>query len=109
MCGITVIVQHTVVWMYKGDASQSERYGCQAEVGCIREMQVRVRDMGAKLRLDGMQHFLVAGLLVDDSLLLTENKMLQKVVDVFNFIYNGRNLKVNANKSEVDFFSRTRE
>ena len=65
--------------------------------------------MGAKLRLDGMQHFLVAGLLVDDSLLLTENKMLQKVVDVFNFIYNGRNLKVNANKSEVDFFSRTRE
>ena len=67
-------------------------------------------NISSELRLDGVQHFLVAGLFVDDTVLFSKSKgMLQKVVDAFDLLYNRRKLKVNANKSKVMVFERASE
>ncbi len=50
--------------------------------GCIREMKVRVWDLGAKLNVTGVEQPLVAGLYADDTVLLAETGgMLQRIVD----------------------------
>ncbi len=40
--------------------------------GCIREMKVRVWDLGARLNVRGVKQLLVVGLYVDDTVLLAE-------------------------------------
>ena len=46
----------------------------------IKEMKVRKkRNMDAKLWLNGVQHFLVLSLFVDDKVLLAESKMFSKM------------------------------
>ncbi len=78
--------------------------------GCIREMKVRVRDLGVKLNMRGVEQPLVAGLYADDTVLLAENeRMLQRIVDEFDRVCKRRKLKVNAGKSKVMFFERARE
>jgi len=75
----------------------------------MREMKVRVGDMSAKLRLNGVQHILMAGLFADDTVLLAESReMLQKVVDEFDTVCKRRKLKVNVGKSKVMVFERAR-
>ncbi len=70
--------------------------------GCIREMKVKVRDLGARLNARGMEQPLVAGLYADDTVLLAENeRMLQRIVDEFERVCKRRKLKVNASKSKV--------
>ena len=41
--------------------------------GCMKEMTIKIHNVGAKLRLNGVQHFLVTGLFVDDTVLLAES------------------------------------
>ncbi len=75
--------------------------------GCIREMKVRVRDLGAKLNVRGVEQSLVAGLYVDDTMLLAESEgMLQRIVDEFDRLCKSRKLKVNTGKSKVMVFER---
>ncbi len=75
-------------------------------VGCIREMKVGVRDLGARLNVRGV----VAGLYADDTMLLAESEgMLQRITDEFNRLCKRRQLKVNAGKSKVKVFERARE
>ncbi len=55
--------------------------------GCIRKMKVRVRDLGARLNVRGVEQPLVAGLYADDTVLLIETEgMLQRIVDEFDRI-----------------------
>ncbi len=42
--------------------------------GCLREMKVRVRDLGARLNVRGVEQPLVADLYVDDTVLLAESE-----------------------------------
>ncbi len=50
--------------------------------GCIREMRVRVWDLGARLNVRGVEQPLVVGLYADDTVLLAETEgMLQRIVD----------------------------
>ncbi len=50
--------------------------------GCIREMKVRVRDLGARLNVRGVEQPLVVDLYADDTVLLAESEgMLQRIVD----------------------------
>ncbi len=42
--------------------------------GCIREMKFRVRDLGARLNVRGVEQPLVASLYADDTVLLAENE-----------------------------------
>ncbi len=42
--------------------------------GCIREMKVRVRDLGARLNVRGVEQPLVVGLYADDTVLLAESE-----------------------------------
>ncbi len=75
--------------------------------GCIREMKVRVRDLGARLNVRGVEQPLVVGLYADDTVLLTESEgMLQRIVDKFGRVCKRRKLKVNAGKSKVMVFER---
>ncbi len=41
--------------------------------GCIRGMKVMVRDLGARLKVRGVEQPLVAGLSVDDTVMLAES------------------------------------
>ncbi len=62
--------------------------------GCIREMKVRVRDLGARLNVKGVEQPLVAGLYADDTVLLAESEgMLQRIVDEFERACKRRKLK----------------
>ena len=71
MCDITIVVLHISGWMQR-DKSQTERYGCQAEVGWCKTL-------------------LVEGLFADDTLLFAENKeMLNKIVDAFDLVCKRR-------------------
>ena len=59
--------------------------------GCIREMKVRVRDLGARLNVIGAEQPLVAGLYADDTVLLAESEgMLQRFVDEFDRVCKRR-------------------
>ncbi len=70
--------------------------------GCIREMKVRVRDLGARLNVRGVEQLLVAGLYADDTVVLAESeRMLQRIVDEFERVCKRRKLKVNSGKSKV--------
>ncbi len=63
--------------------------------GCIREMKVRVRDLGARLNVRGVEEPVVASLYVDDTVLLAESEgMLQEIVDEFDRVCKKRKLKV---------------
>ncbi len=65
--------------------------------GCIREMKVRVQDLGARLNVRGVEQPLAASLYADDTVLLAENEgMLQRIVDEFERVCKRRKLKVNA-------------
>ncbi len=78
--------------------------------GCIREMKVRVRNLGASLNVRGVEQPLVAGLYADDTVLLAESEgILQRIVDEFHTVCKRRKLKVNAGKSKVMVFERARE
>ncbi len=78
--------------------------------GCIREMKVRVQDLGARLNERGVEQPLVAGLYADDTMLLAESEgMLQRIVDEFDRVCKRRKLKVNTGKSKVMVFERARE
>ncbi len=78
--------------------------------GCIREMKVRVQDLGARLNVRGVEQPLVAGRYADDTVLLTESEgMLQRIVDEFDKVCKRRKLKVNAGKSKVTVFGRAGE
>ncbi len=59
--------------------------------GCIREMKVGVRDLGARLNVRGVEQPVVAGLNADDTVLLAESEgMLQRIVDEFDRICKRR-------------------
>ncbi len=78
--------------------------------GCIREIKVRVRDLGATLNVRGVEQPVVAGLYADDTVLLAESEgMLQRTVDEFDRVCERKKLKVNAGKSKVMVFERARE
>ncbi len=78
--------------------------------GCIRKMKVGVRDLGARRNVKGVEQPLVAGLYVDDTVLLAESEgMLQRIVDEFDRVCRRRKLKVNADKSKVMVFEKARE
>ncbi len=78
--------------------------------GCIREMKVRMQDLGARLNMRGVEQPLVEGLYDDDTVLLAESEaMLQRIVDEFDSICKRRKLKVNAGKSKVIVFEGARE
>ncbi len=65
--------------------------------GCIREKKVRVRDLGPRLHVRGVEQPLVAGLCEDDTVLLAETEgMLQRIVDEFDRVCKRRKFKVNA-------------
>ncbi len=73
-------------------------------------MKVRVRDLGARLNVRGVEMPVVAGLYADDTVLLAENEgMLQRIVDEFDRVCKRRKLKVYAGKSKVTVFERARE
>ncbi len=60
--------------------------------GCIREMKVRVWDLGARLNVRGMKQPLVAGLYADDTVLVAESEgMLQRIVDEFDKVCRNKN------------------
>ncbi len=62
--------------------------------GCIREMKVRVQDLGARLNVRGVEQPVVAGLCLDDTVLLAESDgMLQRIVDEFDRVCKRRKLK----------------
>ncbi len=78
--------------------------------GCIREMKVRVRDLGARMNVRGVEQPLVSGLYADDTVLLAESEgMLERIVDEFDRICKRRKLNMNAGKSKVMVFERARE
>ncbi len=78
--------------------------------GCIRKMEVGVRDLGAILKVRGVKQPLVAGLYVDNTVLLTESEgMLQRIVDEFDRVCKRRKLKVNAGISKVQATLITRQ
>ncbi len=53
--------------------------------GCIRELKVGVRDLGARLNVRGVEQPLVAGLYADNTVLLAKSEeMLQRTVDEFH-------------------------
>ncbi len=67
-------------------------------------MKVIVGDLGARLNVRGVRQPLVAGLNVDDTVLLAESEgMLQRIIDEFDSVCR-RKLKVNASKSKVMVF-----
>ncbi len=69
--------------------------------GCIREMKVGVRDLGARLNVRSVEQPLVVGLYADDTVLLAESVgMLQRIVDEFDRVCKRRKLKVNAGKKK---------
>ncbi len=68
--------------------------------GCIREMKVGVRDLGARLNVRGVEQPVVLSLYACDTVLLAESEgMLQRIVDEFDRVCKRRKLKVNAGKS----------
>ncbi len=78
--------------------------------GCMREIKVGGRDLGATLNVRGVEQPLVAGLYVDDTVLLAESEgRLQKIVDIFDRVCKRRKLKVNAGKSKVMVFEKAIE
>ncbi len=78
--------------------------------GCIREMKARVRDLGTRLNVRGVEQPLVVGLYADDKVLLAESeRMLQRIVDEFERVCKRSKLKVNAGKSKIMVFGRARE
>ncbi len=78
--------------------------------GCIREMKVRVRDLGARLSVRGVEQPVTPGLYADNTVLLAESEgMLQRIVDEFERVYKRRKLKMNAGKSKVMVFERARD
>ncbi len=77
--------------------------------GCTREMKVGVWDLGARLNVRGVEQPLVAGLYVDDTVLLAESeRVLQWIVDEFDTVCKRRKLKVNSGKSKVMVFESKR-
>ncbi len=75
--------------------------------GCMREIEEKVRNKGAKLRLNGEDWSVVTCLFADDTVLLAEcEEDLQRVVNEFYNVYKRRKLKVNAGKSKVMAFER---
>ncbi len=77
--------------------------------GCIREMKVKVRDLGARLNVRGVEQPLVAGLYADDTVLLAESEgMLQRIVDEFERVCKRRKLKAIAGKSKMMVFESKR-
>ncbi len=77
--------------------------------GCIGQMKVRVRDLGCRLNVRGKEQPVVASLYADDTFLLAESEMLQRIVDEFDRVCKWRKLKVNAGVSKVMVFERARE
>ncbi len=76
----------------------------------VREMKVGVWDLGARLNVRGVEQHVVAGLYVDDTVLLPESEgMRKRIVDEFDRVCKRRKLKVNAGKSKVMVFERARE
>ncbi len=53
--------------------------------GCIREIEVRVWDLGARLNVRGVEHPVMVGLYAGDTVLLAESEgLLQRIVDEFD-------------------------
>ncbi len=78
--------------------------------GYIREMKVRVWDLGARLNVRGVEQPLVASFYADDTVLMAEIEgMLQRIIDEFDRVCERRKLKVNTGKSKVMVFERARE
>ncbi len=60
---------------------------------CIREMKVGLRNLGARLKVRGVEQPLVAGLYAVDTVLLGESEgMLQRIVDEFDRVCKRRKL-----------------
>ncbi len=69
-----------------------------------------VRDLGARLNVRGVEQPVVAGLYVDDTVLLAESEGdLQRVVNEFYSVCKRRKIKMNAGKSKVMVFERREE
>ncbi len=78
--------------------------------GYIREMRVGIWGLVASLNVRCVEQPVVAGLYVDDTVLLAESEgMLQRTVDEFDRVCERRKLTVNAGKSKMMVFDRARE
>ncbi len=70
--------------------------------GCMREMKDKVRNKGAKLRLNGEDWSVATCLFLNDTVLLAESEEnLQRVANEFYNVCKGRKLKVNERKGKV--------
>ncbi len=69
--------------------------------------RLKWENIGARMKLNGVNWSVAACLLADDTVLVTESEReLQRVVDQFHSVCSRRNLKVNAGKSNVMVFER---
>ncbi len=76
----------------------------------MRKMKTKVRNEGAKLRLNGQDWSVVTCLFADDTVFLAESEGdLQRLVNGFYSVCKKRKLKVNAGKSKVMVFQRREE
>ncbi len=122
--GIKSFYENASVWRVNGELSESfnvevgVRQGCTVSPwlfniymdGFIREMKVRVQDLGARLNVRSEEQPVVESLYADDTVLLAESEgMLQKIVDEFDRVCKRRKLKVNAGKCKVMVFEREQE
>ncbi len=65
--------------------------------GCIREMKVGERHLGARLNARGVEQPVEAGFYAGDTVLLVASeRLLQRIVDEFDWVCKMKRLKVNA-------------
>ncbi len=73
----------------------------------MREVGAKVGNVGARLKVNGVDWSIVACLFADDTVLLAESeKELQRVVDEFFSVCVRRKLRVNVGKNKVMVFER---
>ncbi len=76
----------------------------------MKEMKCKVRNAGAKLKLNGEVWSVVTCLFAGDTVLLAESEGdLQRVANDFYTVCKGRKFKVNSGKSKVMVFERRGE
>ncbi len=70
-------------------------------------MKAKVGNVGARLKVNGVDWSVVACLFADDTVLLAESEReLQRIVDKFYNVCVRRKLKLNVGKSKVMVFKR---
>ena len=73
----------------------------------MKDIKAKVGNIGARLKINGINWAVVVYLLADNTVLFVEDEEeFQKVVEEFYSVYTKRKLKVNARKSKVMVFER---